>query len=146
MPFKLKDIAAKCVSSESVINWLISIGLLINLSGCVCKSCVFVHFGLRKDTCYSSDGYVWRCSNKKCHKKVSVRKGWWFANHNLTLEKIVYITYFWVYRCNQEFVCHEIEICQNPIVDWYNYAREVCTEILCKSENNIVGGRTWNYR
>lgn len=140
MPLKLKDLAKICESTESIIAWLINLNLLLNLKDCICKFCEIGRFGFRKDSSFSRDNYVWRCSNKKCHKKVSVRKGSWFENHNLTLEQILHIIYFWVYRCNQEFVCHELGVCERTIVDWYNYAREVCDNILQTNENNVIGG------
>ena len=141
MPYKLKDLGKLCESLEVIINWLIQLNLIIDLKDCVCKFCNFGHFGLRKDTSFSRDCYVWRCSNKKCHKKVSIRKGSWFENHNLTLEQILYVTYFWVYKCNQEFVIHELGICERTIVDWYNYAREVETVYPTKPlKNNTIGG------
>ena len=140
MPLKLKDLSKKCESIESVIDWLFGLGLLLNLSSCICNFCKAGHFGLRKDSSYSRDNYIWRCSNKKCNKKISLRRGSWFENHNLTLEQIIYITYFWVYKCNQEFVIHELEICQRTIVDWYNYAREICLTILEKRSDNVIGG------
>ena len=136
MPCKLKDLGKLCESLEVIINWLIQLILIIVLNDCVCKFC---NFGLRKDTSFSRDCYVWRCSNKKCHKNVLIRKGSWFENQNLTLEQILYVTYFWVYKWNKEFVIHELGICEQTIVDWYNYAREVCDSILQKYENNIIG-------
>ena len=36
---------------------------------------------------------------------------------------------------------HELDISAPTIVDWYNYAREVCTEILCQNENSVIGGK-----
>lgn len=42
---------------------------------------------------------------KDCGSRITV-------SDNLTLEKILHITYFWVYRCNQEFVCHNWEFVQ----------------------------------
>lgn len=71
---------------------------------------------------------------------MSIQKGSLFENNNLTSEQILYITYFWVYKCNQEFVIHELGICEGTIVDLYNYAREVCDTILQKHENNIIKG------
>jgi hypothetical protein len=137
---KFKDLVKICDSVESIINWLIQVGLILNLRASICKSCGFGVFGLRKDSSYSSDGHVWRCSNKKCNKKVSIRKSSWFENHNLTLEKIVCITYFWVYKCTQDFVIHELEISQKTITDWYNFGREVCEIYLEKYGSNIIGG------
>ena len=81
MPYKLKDPGNLCESLNVIINWLIQLNLIIDLKDCVCKFC---NFGLRKDTSFSRDCYVWKCSNKKCHLNVSIRNGSWFENHNLT--------------------------------------------------------------
>ncbi|XP_061191636.1 uncharacterized protein LOC133199826 [Saccostrea echinata] len=139
MPVKLKDIYQKSADLTCLIQWLIGLNVLIDLNGETCKSCETGKFGLRKDSSYSRDEHVWRCSNKKCHKKVSVRVGSWFENHKLTLEKILLITYFWVYQVSELFVRHELEIACQTIVDWYNFAREVCTCVLEKESEKIGG-------
>lgn len=139
MPLKLKDLFQLCESSEKIIQWCIRIGLIFDLAGEICKNCNHGHFGLRKDSTFSSDGFFWKCSNKKCSKKVSVRSGSWFEGHNLTLEKILCITYFWIYKVDQEFVKHELSISNQTIVDWYNYCREVCTTVL-QIDSEKIGG------
>ncbi|CAC5405116.1 unnamed protein product [Mytilus coruscus] len=139
MPIKLKDLFIICESIEKIIQWCISIGLILDLTGEVCKKCSHGHFGLRKDSSFSNDIFYWKCSNKKCSKKVSIRNGSWFQGHNLSLEKILFITYFWIYKIDQEFVKHELSICNQTIVDWYNYCREVCIEIL-KIDSEKIGG------
>ncbi|CAC5426638.1 unnamed protein product [Mytilus coruscus] len=100
MPIKLKDLFIICESIEKIIQWCISIGLILDLTG---------------------------------------RNGSWFQGHNLSLEKILFITYFWIYKIDQEFVKHELSICNQTIVDWYNYCREVCIEIL-KTDSEKIGG------
>ncbi|CAC5413131.1 unnamed protein product [Mytilus coruscus] len=137
-PIKLKDLFIICESIEKIIQWCISIGLILDLTGKVCKKCSHEHFGLRKDSSFSNDIFYWKCSNKKCSKKVSIRNGSWFQGHNLSLEKILFITYFWIYKIDQEFVNHELSICNQTIVDWYNYCREVCIEIL-KIDTEKIG-------
>lgn len=139
MPTRLFDLFGKCSSVENLISWLFQLGLLLSLGGCACKSCQEGRFGLRKDESFSRDGYCWRCSNKRCNKKVSIRKGSWFSKSNLTLEQIVFLTYFWVRKADQEFVEHELQISSPTIVDWYNFSREVCIEILEKDSKQIGG-------
>ncbi|XP_076082558.1 uncharacterized protein LOC143053655 [Mytilus galloprovincialis] len=139
MPIKLKDLFIICESVEKIIQWCFSLGLILDLSGEVCKKCSHGHFGLRKDSSFSNDIFYWKCSNKKCNKKVSIRNGSWFQGHNLSLEKILFITYFWIYKIDQEFVKHQLSICNQTIVDWYNYCREVCIEIL-EIDSEKIGG------
>ncbi|XP_076106327.1 uncharacterized protein LOC143074994 [Mytilus galloprovincialis] len=139
MPIKLKDLFIICESVEKIIQWCFSLGLILDLSGEVCKKCSHGHFSLRKDSSFSNDIFYWKCSNKKCNKKVSIRNGSWFQGHNLSLEKILFITYFWIYKIDQEFVKHQLSICNQTIVAWYNYCREVCIEIL-EIDSEKIGG------
>jgi hypothetical protein len=69
-----------------------------------------------------------------------MRSGSWFHRHNLTLEQILCITYFWIYKVDQEFVKHELSISNQTIVDWYNYCHEVCVSILEKA-SELIGGQ-----
>ena len=88
---------------------------------------------------FSIDQCCWRCSNKACGKKVSIRQGSWFSNSNLFLGTIVLLTYFWVYRAEQEFVKHELGFSLTTIVNWYNFSREVCISILENFGQQIRG-------
>ena len=141
MPLRLRNLFKLAENIESLIQWLFQLGLVLELSGVSCKFCEKGRFGLRKDFSFSTDQCCWRCSNKACGKKVSIRQGSWFSNSNLTLQTIVLLTYFWpwVYRTEQEFVKHELGISHTTIVDWYNFSREVCISILEKFSQQIGG-------
>ena len=54
MPIKLKDLFHICENTEKVIQWCISLGIIFDLTGEVCKKCNHVsHFGLGKDSSFS---------------------------------------------------------------------------------------------
>lgn len=143
MPLRLKDLFFICQTVESILSWCIEKKLILDLKGNICANCSYGRFGLRKDSSFSRDGFVWRCSNKQCGKKVSIREGSWFEKHKLTLEQILCIIYFWIYKVDQEFVKHELGICNQTIVDWYNFCREVCDCILFEDSEKIGGiGKT----
>ena len=59
------------------------------------------------------------------------------------MEQIVKLTYYWVYKhdkCPAEFVARELRIgSQHTLVDWYNFASEVCEEIIQKDSEQIGG-------
>lgn len=139
MPLRLRNLFKLTESIENLIQWLFQLGLVLELSGVECKFCEKGRFGLRKDLSFSTDKCCWRCSNKICGKKVSIRHGSWFSNSNLPLETIVLLTYFWVYRAEQEFVKHELGISHTTIVDWYNFSREVCICILEEFSKKVGG-------
>jgi hypothetical protein len=64
MPIKMKDVFNTCENAEKV-QWSISLGIIFDLAGEVCKKCNHGHFGLRKNSSFSSDGYFWKCNDKK---------------------------------------------------------------------------------
>ena len=80
-----------------------------------------------------------RPSNKACGEKVSIRQGSSFLNYNKSLETIFLLTYFWIYRTEQEFIKHELGISHTTIVHWYNFSREVCISILENFKQKIGG-------
>eukprot|EP00112_Aurelia_sp_Birch-Aquarium-sp1_P010873 Seg2301.5 transcript_id=Seg2301.5/GoldUCD/mRNA.D3Y31 product="hypothetical protein" protein_id=Seg2301.5/GoldUCD/D3Y31 len=57
---------------------------------------------------------------------------------------MIKLNYYWVYKYPEELARHELSIASNQItVDWYNFAREVCFEIIKKESQPIVGpGKT----
>ena len=46
-----------------------------------------------------SDGYMWECrrqvNNKQHRCSLSIRKGGWFEESNMTLEEVIQFTYWW---------------------------------------------------
>ena len=49
-------------------------GLFSGDFGGVCGVCVKGSVRLVEDKSYSKDGVVWRCSNRKCNKKIVLEK------------------------------------------------------------------------
>ena len=74
MPLRLRNLFKIAENIESLINWLFQLGLVLQLGGVLCKFCEKGRFGLRKDASFSTDQCCWRCSNKACGKKVSIRQ------------------------------------------------------------------------
>ena len=64
MPIKMKDVFNICENAEKV-QWSINLGIIFDLAGEVCKKCNHGHFGFRKNSSFSSDGYFWKCNDKK---------------------------------------------------------------------------------
>ena len=85
-----------------------------------------------------NDGFSWRC--RQCSTRCSVRTGSFFANCDLTTEKIVMLMYFWLY----EVKCKHVMLFENvtswdTIVNYNNYFRKECCEWLLTT-NQLLGG------
>lgn len=128
-----------CREKKSLIAWLQSEGLLGDFGG-VCQSCLEGKVSLIADRSYSKDQFVWRCSSRKCNRKTSIREGSWFSGTHLTLEQALKLTYYWVYELPNDFILRELRIgSDHTIVDWKNFAREVCLCVL-EQDSEQIGG------
>ena len=139
MALVYEDILQICKDKNDLRDFLIDKQLLGDFSG-VCPHCSKGDLRLDADKSFSIDGFCWRCPKKNCRKKISIRKDSWFMKSHLTIPQIVKLTYFWVYKYPQELVIHELKLgSDHTIVDWYNFAREVCAEIL-ENRSEKIGG------
>ena len=54
----------------------------------------------------------------KGHKvEMSIRKGSWFENINLSFEEVLKLTHWWCRDVKQEEICHELNIASHTAVD-----------------------------
>ena len=133
------DIYEICREKVGLHNWLRQRGLLGDFAG-ICQKCQEGYITVVKDSSYPADGVVWRCMNRRCNRKITIRKGSWFSGTHLGIEKVLKLTYYWVYKCSEGFVQRELGIGSNStIVDWYNFAREVCACVL-ELDSEKIGG------
>ena len=143
-----EDIVVICHNGEAV-DWLRQRGILGNFAGEDCKKCRerekenggnVGQIRLVKDTSYKTDGKVWRCNNRKCNAKVSIRRGSWCDGSHLSVEQVLKLTYLWVWKCSESFVMREVKIGgEHTIVDWFNFCREVAVEVMQKESVQIGG-------
>ena len=91
------------------------------------------------------DGYMWRCSKKSCNGEVSIRHNSWFCGSHLSISKILALTYAWAHSFTTSQAMHETSsrdktTSSETVVDWYNYCREVCAEIISRHHTGRIGG------
>ncbi len=132
------DLYEVCRDQGKLLEWLEDAGVIGNFAG-VCEKCGKGKIDKRKDSS-KNDGYVWRCSNKQCHFKISVRHSSWFSSSKLPISVLLKLTFYWVNKCREDFVKTQLRLgSDHTLVDWYNFCREVCLEILV-GENEQIGG------
>ena len=117
MSLDYDDVYAITRDTFSLILWLQEKGVISNFGG-DCVRCFEGKLTLKKDTSHGKDGYIWRCTKKECGYKISVRAGSWFENSNLSLQQVVKLTYYWVYKARQDRVRCKLKInCEETLVD-----------------------------
>ena len=70
---------------------------------------------------------------------MSIRKGSWFENSNLSLEEVLKLTYWWCRDVKQEKICHELNIASHTAVDRDSFCRETCEITLLERDQQIGG-------
>ena len=72
--------------------------------------------------------------------QISIIEGSWFSGSQLHLDQVIKLTYYWVYKLPLEFIARELKIgSEHTIVDWCQFAREVCIGLI-NTENEQIGG------
>ena len=69
-----------------------------------------------------------------------MRKGSFFEGSKLDNSTILQIIWYWVHNVDQDLIKLELDINSNTtLVDWFNFGRDVCVEILIKDSKKIGG-------
>lgn len=77
------------------------------------------------------DGVRWRCNLSTCRTKKSIRKGTWFEPSKLSFLTSLRFIYCWSEEMTSVKWCEkQLDMNHNTVVDWNNYLREVCVEVL----------------
>jgi len=136
-PMRLKDVYDITRTNSVLFDFLRSHNVLFSFDG-LCDRCADGHMHLVHDSSVS-DGLKWRCTNRRCNFKMSLRMHSFFSASHLSISVITEIIYLWVHKCSQEFVMHETGISKRTMVDFYNFLREVCSVIL-QEHSEPIGG------
>lgn len=124
------------LDKDTAIHWSFNNSILSNSKNCpICGSKI----ELKHAPLYSSDGLKWRCQRNGHTKDVSIRKDSWFEGSNLTIQELIELTYLWTTGMEQKLINHEMGISSKSAVDWDNFCREVCDEIVMNRSSPIGG-------
>ena len=126
--FTVFDLAALLSSnSHNTIRWLCDQNLLLDFTSTKCDC--GEGFVITKDTAYT-DEQCWKCTSRKCRRKFSIRHGSWFSNSNFNVGTVIKLTYFWIREYWNKLAAIETGVSSKSVVDWYNFCRAICVEIL----------------
>lgn len=135
-PVGYSDLLILCSNTEELRIFLLKSGLLGDRSG-LCEICKkgYVYLTKKEGTFY------WKCGSQACRKTISLRKGSFFEGSRLEFKQILCLIYCWIYQLPHDFIKAErILLTDTSIVDWKNFCREVCIDILVQ-DNKKIGGR-----
>ena len=140
---RLFELVRRCSDQFELFSWLRELGVLIDLEGINCKKCGAPNFRIKRDengSTFKTDRQFWQCCTKGCNTRVSIRADSWFARSHLPITTLVLLTYFWIFRYPPAVIERELHIGSgHTVIDWLNFAREVCVSVL-ERESEPIGG------
>ena len=141
--FNLMELALLTADKDRCIEWCKQHDLLVRSMKCPNQQCDNDLSWTRRSRV--PDGYMWRCSKKSCNGEVSIRHNSWFCGSHLSISKILALTYAWAHSFTTSQAMHETSsrdktTSSETVVDWYNYCREVCAEIISRHHTGRTGG------
>ena len=83
------------------------------------------------------DGYRWRCQRDSYVK--SVRVGSFFQRSHLPLDLLMKIIVFWAKQEPQKEITRCYKVTEKPLLDWYNFLRDVAREYLTNNPYHLGG-------
>jgi len=131
-----RDLLTKVIPNKEItLQWCFDNKVISNARVCtICNSSM--HMAPKTA---SSDGLRWRCRKKDHEQEQSLRKGSWLEKSNLTMEEVIELTYWWAVGTPQHLIKSQMKLSDNTIVDWSNFCREVCEEIVLERSSPIGG-------
>jgi hypothetical protein len=139
----LKDLFKLTAHPEQVRAYCQKLGLLGDFGGpCPEPNCTG-NVSYVKDGFSSSTGkqrLAWKCGRRACRYRVETRDHSFFENSHLSLGDIILLIYGFVHKYSNENIRREIGIgSDHTVVDWFQFCRDICCEILLL-DNRKIGG------
>jgi len=127
-----------------LIMWLRQQGLLARALECPAQNCG--HRCNEQNSTGKIDGRIWRCMNRACRRKHSIRIGSFFERSHLELWQILGLTYVWATRAgssrglSQNIIMHELNIGScSTVVDWLQFCRLIPVTFFLLNPTQIGG-------
>lgn len=126
-------------SNKTILKWCMMKGLIARKYKCPkCNARM-----LLAEYKTMIDGWAWQCrktvNGKKHRVNRSIRRGSWFYCSQLSLIKVLHLTYMWVAKYKQWQIKYELRVASQTIVDWIKFSRLVCVN-ACLNESSTLGG------
>jgi hypothetical protein len=118
-------------NEEDAVRYLQGYGIIPQEKWCRYEHKMHILFG---------SSIFWKCSNRNCNSRISIRTSTWLEGSRLPLVIVIRFIYMWSKSQTSITNCkEELNIGKNAVIDYNNYLREVCVHVLEKHECKIGG-------
>ena len=79
------------------------------------------------ETTRVKDGYMWRCTNKRCRTWLSIRSGSFFEGSNITLSSWLHLTFLWAMQISGSKIARLTSLSKPTVVRALGELRTICS-------------------
>lgn len=121
-------------NKHALISWCMSNNLIATE-----RKCPTCDISMKLTKCNDrKDELRWECKKygvKKHRSEISIRKGTWFENSNMTMKGTIASSYWWCEGLTENQIARQLNLATNTIVDWDMFCRETCEVTM---ENDLA--------
>ena len=95
------------------------------------------------ETTRVNDGYMWRCTNKRCRTWLSIRSGSFFEESNIPLSNWLHVMYLWAIQLTGSKISRLTGLSKPTVIRALGELRTLCSNKILNSGMKIGGvGKT----
>ena len=136
---EFRDLLVILGSFQSVFNFFVHHRLLASYRQCSqCSSDMKL-----AETTRVNDGYMWRCTNKRCRTWMSIRSGSFFEESNIPLSNWLHVMYLWAIQLTGSKISRLTGFSKPTVIRALGELRTICSNKILNSGMKIGGvGKT----
>ena len=95
------------------------------------------------ETTRVKDGYMWRCTNKRCRTWLSIRSGSFFEGSNITLSSWLHLMFLWAMQISGSKIARLTSLSKPTVVRALGELRTICSNKVLNAGIKLGGlGKT----
>ena len=132
---EFSDLLVILGSFQNIFNFFVSQKLLVSCQQCSRCGCNME----LTETTRVKDGYMWRCTNKRCRAWLSIRSGSFFEGSNIMLSSWLHLMFLWAIQISGSRIARLTSLSKPTVVRALGELRTICSNKVLNAGIKIGG-------
>ena len=132
---QFSDLLVILGSFQNIFNFFVSQKLLVSCQQCSRCGCNME----LTETTRVKDGYMWRCTNKRCRTWLSIRSGSFFEGSNIMLSSWLHLMFLWAIQISGSRIARLTSLSKPTVVRALGELRTICSNKVLNAGIKIGG-------
>ena len=132
---EFRDLFVILGSFQNVFNFFVSQKLLAS-----CQQCSRCGSNMElTETTRVNDGYMWRCTNKRCRTWLSIRSGSFFEGSNIPLSTWLHLMFLWAMQISGSKIARLTSLSKPTVIHALSELRTICSNKVLNAGIKLGG-------